>query len=300
MRCRSISVLALWLACACGTSVAGDARRLQGCEVVQLPRPLPPKLTESSGIAAGKEPDLFWTFNDSGNDATVYAVGAGGAGRGWVEVAGAKNNDWEDIARGPCPAGTCLYIADIGDNDAKRGDVELYRIPEPAPGDAETGSAESFRIRYPGGPRDAEALFILPSGELYVIAKGRDHPITIFRYPLPLRPGETVELERVRELSAAPVPRDNQITAAAASPDGRWVALRSYTELFVFRTGDLLTPNGDPEPALRVDLRPLGEAQGEGIALTSDAEVVLTSEGGVRGASGTIARLRCTLPSGEE
>ena len=298
MRFRFISALGLWLACACGASVAGDTPVVQGCEVVQLSQPLPPQLEESSGIAAGDEPDLFWTFNDSGNDAAVYAVGAGGAGRGRVEVAGAKNNDWEDIARGPCPTGSCLYIADIGDNDAKRDDVELYRIPEPAPGDAETGSAERFRIRYPGGPRDAEALFVLPAGELYVIAKGRDHPIAIFRYPLPFRPDETVELERVRELSAAPVPRDNQITAAAASPNGRWVALRSYTELLVFRTGGLLATTG--EPALRVDLRPLGEPQGEGVAMMGDGEVVLTSEGGPIGGSGTIARLRCTLPSGEE
>ena len=56
--------------------------------------------------------------------------------------------------------------------------------------------------RFPNGARDAEGLFILPSGDLYILTKGRRGPIELFRYPSPERPGETVTLEHVRELDA--------------------------------------------------------------------------------------------------
>ena len=46
-----------------------------------------------------------------------------------VRVAGARVQDWEDVAAGPCPGGNCLYVADIGDNRRVRDSVEVLRVP---------------------------------------------------------------------------------------------------------------------------------------------------------------------------
>ena len=40
--------------------------------------------------------------------------------------------DWEDIESGSCDEGHCLYVADIGDNDAARADVVIYDRLAPA------------------------------------------------------------------------------------------------------------------------------------------------------------------------
>ena len=139
---------------------------------MQEPIPLPGEVRESSGVAASREHSgVLWTHNDSGGEPEVHAVDPTGRLLGRVRLTGAENKDWEDIALGPCPSGECLYIADIGDNRGSRKDVEIYRIPEPDLNAPAGPRAERFRVRYPDGPRDAEALFLLPSGELFVISK---------------------------------------------------------------------------------------------------------------------------------
>ena len=76
-------------------------------------------------------------------------------------MTGAQVENWEDIAVGPCPQGTCLYIADIGDNKATTETITVYRAPEPAPGDTRPSTPSAHAI-YPDGPQDAEALVVLP------------------------------------------------------------------------------------------------------------------------------------------
>lgn len=293
-------LLPLWAGCAAdaephATDTASQAV-VEGCPVVQPSTPLPAELDESSGVAASRtRPGVLWTHNDSGGEPVVYAVGYDGALRGAVRVGGARNRDWEDIALGPCPAGECLYIADIGDNSAKRDEVTVYRIPEPDPGsDASAAPAEQLRFRYPGGARDAEAVFVLPTGDLYVIAKGRREPQTLFRSLAPLRPGATVELEPVAQLGPEPTDQSRLISAAGSSPSGEWVAVRNYVALALYRTSELLA--GNTEPALVVDLTPLGLPQGEALDLLDDGRVVLTSEAAFKEGRAAMAVLACALP----
>jgi hypothetical protein len=281
----------------CGACAADAEPRaaVEGCPVTQPSTPLPGELDETSGVAASRaHPGILWTHNDSGGDPVVYAVGYDGTLVGAVPVAEARNRDWEDIALGPCPTGECLYIADIGDNSARRDEVTVYRIPEPDPRSGDPVLAERLRFRYPGGARDAEAIFVLPTGELYVIAKGRREPQTLFRYPAPLRPGETVELEPVAELGPEPDDQSRLISAAGAAPNGEWVAVRNYVAMAIYRTSELLA--GRTEPALVVDLTPLGLPQGEALDLLDDGRVVLTSEAGFEEGNATLAILACTLP----
>lgn len=262
------------------------------CRVAGELRSLPADVHESSGVAASRRhPGVLWTHNDSG-DPVLYAVGADGAPRGRVRVEGAELRDWEDLALGPCPDGECLYVADIGDNAAERPFVTVYRVPEPAPGDARTRPAEALHARYPDGPQDAEALFVLPGREIYLVTKGETGPIALYRFPEGARPGQTARLERVRELAAGPADRGERVTGAAAGPDGEWIAVRTVDALSLYRAPELL--GGAGRPAQRVELAPLGEAQGEGVAFGGGG-LFLTSEGGGKESPATLARLECAL-----
>lgn len=271
---------------------AGAAPREEVCRVEEKGVVLPAALRETSGIAASRRRDgLFWTHNDSGNGPFVFPLRADGGLAGQVEVEGAENVDWEDVASGPCPGGgDCLYVADIGDNAARRGDVAIWRVPEPSSGASVSAHPVRLAARYPGGPRDAEALFVLPGGEAYVVTKGDAAPVELFRWPA--EDGGT--MRRVRQLAPAPDQPGDRVTGAGASPDGRWVAIRTYSTLHVWRTDELLRGGG--RPALEMDLVPLGHAGGEAVAMGDDGSVVLTSEGQEKRVPPTFSRLRCILP----
>lgn len=286
------ALLSLLGLAACRLGDAPGSVSEDGCQVVERSLPLPEQVDESSGLVESRiRPGVFWTHNDSGGDPVLYAVDGAGRLLGTTTVTGAEAVDWEDIAAGPCPTGTCLYIGDTGDNDAQRSYVEVYRVPEPVPGALATAPAERIRLRYPNGPRDSEALFVLPDGNLYLVTKGRRNPVELYRAAGPLRGGSEVVLQRVSGLSSAEPGRINQVTGAASTPDGSRVAVRTYTGLYVFRTSDLLS--GDEPAAERVDLTPLAEPQGEAVEIRDDGTVFLTSESPGKGEPATMARLSC-------
>ncbi|HEX2190843.1 MAG TPA: hypothetical protein VHG51_18190 [Longimicrobiaceae bacterium] len=288
----TLALLALLALAACGPGDVPGGAAGAACSVEQRSVPLPETVSESSGLAESRRrPGIFWTHNDSGGDAVLFAMDAGGRLLGTVAVTGAQNRDWEDVAAGPCPAGACLYVADTGDNEAGRRNVELYRVPEPEPGAAATAPAERMTLRYPGGPRDSEAMFVLPDGGIYLVTKGRRNPVELYRVPGVFRAGATATLQRVSSLSTAEPGRINQVTGAAATPDGTRVAVRTYTGLYLFRTADLLASS---EPtADRVDLASLGEPQGEAVEIRDDGSVFLTSESPGKGEPGVLSRLAC-------
>lgn len=262
------------------------------CAPDGAPRPMDAEIHESSGVAVSRaHAGIFWTHNDSG-DPLLYAVDAQGRTAGRVRVAGASVQDWEDVALAPCPAGgDCLYVADVGDNDAERASITVYRVPEPAPGASESAPATAIRLRYSDGAHDAEALFVL-NGAIHVVTKGESGPISLYRAPADA--GAEATLQRVRALSADKVERPERITAADASPDGRWIVLRTLHEAAFYPAAELA--GSGPLSPRRVDLRGLDERQGEGIGFGLDGAVYVTSEGGRKNARATFARLSCTLP----
>jgi hypothetical protein len=268
----------------------------QTCRVEARGVELASQVRESSGLAASqRHPGIFWTHGDSGGEPEIYAVRADGSLAGTVRVTGATNTDWEDIARGPCPGGgDCLYVADTGDNRRKRKVVTIWRVPEPGPSAAATAPATRLDATYPEGPRDTEALFVLPDGAAYVISKGDKVPIDLFRWPAASSSGVSGVMERIREVAPRPEQSGDRVTGASASPDGKWVAVRSLGSLMIFRTADLLRPGGGPYTT--ADLATLGEPQGEGVSLGSHGQVVLSSEGSGKRIPGMLSRLVCDLP----
>ena len=245
-----------------------------------------PRVRESSGIAVSRaHRGVLWTHNDSGDDAYVYATDLAGTDRGAVRIRGARAIDWEDIALGPCPTqeGACLYIADTGDNDRTRKSVVIYAVPEPDPpargrGPGRSAAPATLRLRYRGGPDDVEAIYVSPrDSALYLVTKGRSGVIRLYRVSRQVWGGDTVvTASPLQQLPVAPfAPVGRLVTGAAIRPDGRLVAIRTYTEIYTFvpGAGGLLTPSGWPV----CNVSGL-EPQGEAIDFLDDSTFVLTSE----------------------
>ena len=272
---------------------AGDGGGIntEPCQLVGRPVALP-DLPEASGVAVSRRtPGILWSLNDSG-DPIVLALSADGAPSGRVRVTGAEVTDWEAIAVGPCAAGSCLFVADLGDNDANRQRITIFRSPEPAPGDGATRPVEALHATYPDGAHDAEALFVTSDGSLFVVTKGETGHIALYRFPQPLRAGSTARLERITVLGGQ-AKKSDRVTDASASPDGAWIALRTRDVVTFYRTSDLTA--GRRGTPVTFDVRALGERQGEGVAMGGEGVVYLVSEGGGKKRPGTLSRIQCTL-----
>jgi len=276
--------------------------------VLEAIAPLPPELREASGLAVSRtQPGVLWAHNDSGDAATLYAIDLKGQLLAKVAVANAVARDWEDITYGTCPddraAGQqCLYIADTGNNDRSRDVLTIFVVVEPMIGGADRShprvvSARSFRYRYPGPPEDAEAIAILPDGDVTIVTKGRTPTISFFGFS---KADIAKALTSNEVLTATPqgdsgiVPDQGLgrwVTAAAMSPDGMTLAVRTYSEIFFY------APETSAQGRRWRDLkRPcfLGEVepQGEAIDYLDDKTLVLGSETS-RGRQGMLHRVQC-------
>ena len=273
---------------ACGNYLADES----DCSLDGPPITLPGALRETSGVAAGiRNPSLVWTHNDRGNRPVLYAVARDGQVHARIEL-NQPNDDWEDVARGRCDLGACLYVAGTGDNEERRDIISFYRLAEPEGESDRRVEAERYRMVLPDGPRDIEAMYVLPTDRIFFVTKGRNHPVTIYRYPSPLRSEGVVTLVEVQRLTAGPVAPPRMVTGASATLDGGTVAIRTYESLEFFDVtgGEELLESG----VGRVDLRTLRESQGEGVGFGANGAIVLSSES-VGGSRPSLTFLSCSL-----
>ncbi|MGH7475106.1 MAG: hypothetical protein ACRELD_02360 [Longimicrobiales bacterium] len=301
---RATSLLALALCVACGDApaarpgeVAARASVLaQGTPYADTCRvrravALPPALHETSGLARGlRNPDVLWTHNDAGNPAVLHGVAESGRIVARARLDGARNVDWEDIASARCADGTCVFIADIGDNEERRSHVTVYVLAEPGIGDSRVSPTATLNARFPDGPQDAEALFVSSDGGIYLVTKGRQGVVGLYRFPA-LDSSQIHTLKWIRQL--APRPRDDRDRVTAAAAAGAWIALRTYRTLYLFEASSLLA-GSDAVPQV-IDLSPLGERAGEGLEIAADGRVWLSSEA-ARGDAPRLLALSCPLP----
>lgn len=287
-----------------------ESRRPFQARQIETLAELPPELRESSGLAISRsQAGVLWSHNDSGNAPLLYALDISGRLLASFQVEGISARDWEDVAAGPCPrdagatagpAPPCLYIADTGDNDRVRDDVEIGVLPEPRVGGNVSSptvvTARPVRLRYPTEREDTEALAVLPEGDVVLVTKGRTGTIGFFTLPAAqvaqvLGSGERLTLVPAGDAGVVPDARISKlVTGAALSPDARTVAIRTYNEIFFYaiaRTPELRLENLN-RPCSLGDLEP----QGEGIDYVDAETLLLTSERS-RGRAGTISRIRC-------
>jgi hypothetical protein len=251
------------------------------------------RIAEASGIAPGMvSPGVDYVENDSGDVNRFFALNARtGATAATITVPGARNVDWEDIAVAPDAAGTAsVWLADIGDNDAVRTEVQVYRVDEPRirPSDrgriVRTKAAEVWRLRYPGGAVNAESFAVAPDGTGYLVTKSVLGSSVVYRLPVHSDSRHVQLLTRVGTVEFRPTGSTNpfgvagQLTAtsAAISRDGSVFAVRTYSDAYVWRLRSADVGAALEQPPTRVALPQ--QPQGEGIAVAG-SKLLLDSEG---------------------
>jgi hypothetical protein len=189
-----------------------------------------PRLPEVSGLATAG--GTLLAMNDGGSQAEVFVLD-GGCTVGEVRSAPVDPYDPEDLAL--APDGT-LWVADIGDNRQDRATVALIGVrPD--------GTSSLTRLTYPDGAHDAEALLLAPDGTPYLVTKEVLGASAVYRPDVPLSHGATVPMSKVADLGftltgtpGGPVGRAGQllVTGGAVSADGQRLALRTYTDAYVW------------------------------------------------------------------
>jgi hypothetical protein len=276
---------------AVGWTAASPAAWGAGHKLFQL---TDPRLDEASGLAVGlASPSVLYAQNDSGDSARFFALdGATGATVAVCDVPGAKNVDWEDLAVTRDAAGVpSVWLADIGDNDAERAEIELYRVDEPELAASTRGATvatsppDVWRLSYPDGAHDAESLVVNPaSHRMFVLTKSVLGSSGLYEVPTNPSAARTQVLRKVGELqfdlTGTPGGPNviGQLTAtgAAMSTDGRVLAIRTYTDAYFFAVGAGDVPQAIKAKPARVALP--DQPQGEGIALRAGSALI-DSEG---------------------
>ena len=224
------------------------------------------RLAETSGLVA--DPDGgYEVVADSGNPSTVYRLDERCAVTGERDVPH-RGRDVEDLAR--TPDGT-LWLADTGDNGRRRDTIAVLRLDG-------SGAETVERLTYPDGPHDAESLLMPADGHAVIVTKdlGGRSGVYVADGPSLRRAGEVVVPgEAMTSLGAG------AFTGGAISADGRVVALRTYTDAWLYPAPQGTATADDVVAALRAaPVRvPLPvESQGEALAFAPDGTLVATGE----------------------
>lgn len=279
---RPIALVSLWLllaGCAHKTLPSATVDRRSFLKPFVLVQLKDKRITESSGIAESPvRPGVFYTHNDSGDLARIFRFTSKGDVEA-IKVEGAKNVDWEDIASAKIDGQPWLYIGDIGDNYGRRDTITIYRMREPGPRDTSVRVDQTYRLRYPDEPHNAEALMVQPeTGDLYVVTKASQKPSVVFKVPKPAGTGDYTLAEVGRLDLGGSLRESKLVTGGAISPDGKHVVLRTYLAAYEFDAGSRFDDWVKSTPrTIKTNL----EGQGEGIAYLYDGEGLVTSSEGV-------------------
>lgn len=247
---------------------------------------------ELSGVAASTTmPNVVWSHED-GNRTKIYAFTTAGATRGEVNLTGVTTTDLEDIAVAPCTGGSCVYVADIGDNTLVRTAVQIYEYPEPSAINGTVSVAPTkYDIAYPDGAHNSEALFVDPrDGKSYAITKQTTTPSTVFL--LPRTAGATATASSAGTLA---IPSgDKQVTAADLHTDscGTKLAIRTYDALYEIKGApDATVAQLLAAPLVKVPVPQ--ETQGEAVAYAPDGRGYFTVSEEPGGAAPKLMRVAC-------
>jgi hypothetical protein len=235
-------------------------------------------------VASRRQAGVLWVHNDSGDKPILYALNPQGKCLGRFHVTQAQAQDWEDIALGPGPdpAQDYLYIGDIGDNQAQRDSVTVYRIPEPQVARSvplvigRTAPAQAIRLAFPGKAkkaRDAETLLVDPlSGDIYIISKREFFFLAsgVYRAGYPQSVADISTMERVAVLPLG------LAVAGDISPDGQQIIVRSMHRAALFQR----PVHGPLAHAFKGKMVPLPlaqEPQGEALCFDAQAQGYYTT-----------------------
>ena len=235
---------------------------------------LPQVLEETSGLAILN--DTLWTHNDSGNEATLYAISPKGKLLTKRTLAKQhKNIDWEDITT----IDKRLIVADMGNNFGTRQNLYLLDIAF----QKNTATVlDSIPFHYPeqtdytfnqATPFDAEGLIYI-DGQLLLFSKNRKTKTT----ELYLLPNSSKENKAAKKIASLAV--GSLITGADFDSKSKTLVLTGYGKsnnqfLYVIRHFDLETAAKATISQYTLDFN---GAQIEAVCIIDENHVWITSE----------------------
>jgi hypothetical protein len=238
-----------------------------------------PARDEVSGIIKShKVENQFWVHGDSGQKDNIYPINRDGEVLGekkeGIEIDGAKNKDWEDIA---IDEQGNLIIADVGNNCRCRNDLKLFVIPEPDVDDENQKVGREYDIKYPKRNTlgellwkespDAEAVFVM-GGKIRIITKER----TTGRLYTLENPSEGKEnlLTETAEFKFG-----RRVTAADYSAEHSLLAVLTTSSLWLFE----VSSNQGVFDGKKSETRFKGVKQIEAITFDGDGLIITEEEG---------------------
>lgn len=236
-------------------AMAPAAGHADGSEPDVLFRLQDGEISESSALVALPH-GRYATTNDSGDSGRVFVVDGRGATVG-VTYWKSDPTDVEALALAP---GGGVWVGDIGDNGEWRDSVQVARVPVGR--GSRTVSPTSYDLVYPDGAHNAETLVCDPrTGRLYVATKEWGGG-TLYAAPRHLSASHDNRLVAVGRVM--PMATDGVIVA------GKVLLIRGYYGAEAYAWPSLDRIGAVPLPS---------QKQGEGIGVTGDGTVVLSSEG---------------------
>jgi len=237
------------------------------------------ELNEISGLASLQ--GYLIGHNDRSNTSTLFFIDPeNGQIESTIDIAGAPNNDWEDLAQSE----EFIFIGDFGNNDGDRTDLGIHRVSALNAGGTNIANADgTVFFSYPDQTRfdiddhnfDCEASFF-HEGFIYLFTRHRSDRRTKM-YRVPADP----ETQHVAELLGS-FETGGRITGADINANATIVALtgnRTSGNCFVWKLYDFEGSNffsGKKEQAIMGPFSQFGQV--EGVRFKSDTELYITCE----------------------
>ncbi|MGB4205239.1 MAG: T9SS type A sorting domain-containing protein [Bacteroidales bacterium] len=243
---------------------------------------LPSVIIESSGLAVQNANEI-WTHEDSGNTNEIYSFDTTGQLKRVLKITNATNVDWEDLT---VDSQGRFYISDAGNNNNKRTDLVIYRIPNPD--DIASGSVTAERIEFsyedqtefpPPKPQrnfDCEAI-IWHDDSLFLFTKNRTNPFNGFckLYKLPALPGNHIA-QLIDSVYIGSDTQTGRVTSADINRSSGELVLLTSSKIVSFRN----YPGNEFFKGNRIDYNFKSlPGQVEGIAFVTPNKLYMSSEG---------------------
>ncbi|NND96808.1 MAG: hypothetical protein HKN47_05700 [Pirellulaceae bacterium] len=241
-----------------------------------------PNLIESSGLAvSNSRANRWWTHNDSGDKARLFAFDQTGKKTGECRLTDFQADDWEDMASYTIGGRPRLILADCGDNVGKRKSISLYLFDEPDPNDqVNVDHVQELSVTYSDGPRDCEAIAVdTVHRQIVLVAKSALPLAGVYAIDLPdpsTQPTKSKTNVIAKRISTLTIP---MISAMDIDPVNGDIWVVNYFQAFRFK-------RSDPQQELRNQFAALPQVidlpkwrQIEAVAVDQSHQVWITSEG---------------------